>query len=66
MKISISKKDNPENIDIGINIDKDIVKDIDIPIDIDKDIIENIDIDNDSIENIEEIFGQNINVSVDW
>ena len=34
-----------ENIDIDIDIDKDILENIDIDIDIDKDILENIDID---------------------
>ena len=38
-------KDNPEKINIGINIHKDILKDIDI--DIDKEILENIDINKD-------------------
>ena len=34
-----------ENIDIDIDIDKDILENIDIDIDIDKEILENIDID---------------------
>ena len=46
-----------ENIDIDIDIDKDILENIDIDIDIDKDILENIDIDinidKDILENID-------------
>ena len=38
-------RDILENIDIDINIDKDILENIDIDIDIDKEILENIDID---------------------
>ena len=46
-------KDILENIDIDIDIDKQILENIDIDIDIDKDILENIDIDKDILENID-------------
>ena len=48
-------KDILENIDIDIDIDKDILENIDINIDIDKEILENIDIDidKDILENID-------------
>ena len=42
-----------ENIDIDIDIDKDILENIDIDIDIDKNILENIDIDKEILENID-------------
>ena len=43
--ISISTGDFLENIDINIDIDKEILENIDIVIDIEKEILENIDID---------------------
>merc|ERR1712110_448843 len=47
--------DTFKNIDIDIDIDKDILENIDIDIDIDKEILENIDIDIDKeiLENID-------------
>ena len=54
-------KDILENIDIDIDIDKDILENIDIDIDIDKDILENIDIDID----IDKSILENIDIDID-